>query len=1113
MAGDSRCGPHGAPQSCKVDARGCAFWGTTTGQPALCSANQTCVPENGTCACHDDPRCGWPPAGGDFCPTAGAATHATCLQGADGCFTVAAAVACAGTLVCDIPDPALLVPTGAACGCPPAVGDQTGQTTKLLGTGCSPSQAAAGARVGSALDEAVLICMAVADCTTWQLQVACQTQQLTGGNDPVTSRPACVCKPPSVADQYFVDPEPAMATFMTGQPTGAQFPGACRYRTLTTALAQRGVKEVIATHESSSNVHFKTLRGSPGYANCNAANSCESFPLEIPAGVHLYTSDAGSFNPDHYVIDVDATSGKGYALRLGDGVSLEGYTIDASGTEPTGVNAGTNVVAVIVSPITGGWSGRPAVAPVSAYLDQVLILAGARAPAGGAHGQTALLIQGQAAWTADFLSIVGGASTARGLVIDHATDPVAGTTASLVARHLNVSVRGGTGQVGIELGTGGADNGVAGVAGPANADAGNALTVTNEPGLDGPDAFTPHEVNVGSVGVGVHVFNGTATVTGLDITGGPLGFFGYRIDRTRGPGAEGVTIRRGSISAAGTSSGGIGILAMGGWTSVDGAHISAADGWYGVSVRQSPGTATLAGDVTLTGTREAPTVLDVISPLGTAAAAAGIEVGLGDEHEVIDPAAPAADALLPHLTIADHTHVTHYVDGIVVNNGHVVASGDDIVVGANLRDGLQIFSSLALSGTDPNDAAARVSITGASFAGNGRSGVLIRDVVPVVLERVQVIGNGTPLAGSALPSFPDGTGGIDIQRSALGARGAGFPVDIIGSAVSGNTGCGITLSGGDDTLVNRINASGGVRVCGLGTGFDIDGGGRRPGAAPGPIVGQRLGEATSERPIPVGIFGGRTNVGGKVSAFIKDTRVQNNTGVGIYVTEARDHDPALLDDDVTDVSLQGNVVTGNLVVVPPTGIEPVAGGIYFAASNPTATDEAQARPLEVSDLGCEDPQEVSTEHAVCTRIRMSSFLGNVLACNGRAQLAFGVPQRISTSAVGTSPGGDWDIGSDGTIVGVSLPMRCTAAASPNTLAGYAGTATSLGLAIPTAATAASGASLLHVSAYGVRWNAGTIIAGSDFAGALTTAPQGNGDATTWGVCPDVLATVCPVALP
>ena len=1125
--GQFRCNS-GAPQSCQIDPMtGCAFWGMTPGQPEMCGTNQVCDAPTGTCKCNNDPACGNPPMAGDFCPTEGGATHSTCVADANGCYTVTAGAACAPGTTCQTASTGTIVTAGAACGCTPALSDESGATVALNGTGCTMAQAAAGDRRGSKADDAVLTCKATGagGCYTWQITTSCASQQLTGGTDPVTSLPACVCKKPAVDGQYFVDPDPEMSTFMTGQPTGAQFPAACRFRTLTTAFNQTmpKVTEVIAQHTTSSNVHFKTKAGSPGVSNCNAPNSCEIFPMDIPSGVHVYTSDQGSFNPQHYVIDVDATTTAGYAVRLGDKAVLEGYTVDASGTNGSGVNAGTGVIAVIASPITGGWTSTPAVAPITGRLNQVQILAkvagtGSNAPA-SATNQTALLVQGQSAWQADYLSIVGGAGTGRGIVLDHATDPVAATTASLVATHLNVNLTGGTRQIDVELGTNGVSNGVNSTAGSVAADAGNILTVTNDSagnGIDGANSLTPHNLQVGASGIGVHVFNGTATVTSVDVLPSTTtSFMGYVVEQSNSPAAMGVTVNQGSITGLGTTAGGMGVLANGGLVTVNGTHITGVTGWTGISVQQPATPASTgvmavasAGNVTITGSATVPTLIDVVTPLGNTTATAGIVVGSGTENAIVNVVAPAANTAVPRLTINDNTKVTNYVDGIVVNNGHVVSTGANVMSVANLRDGLQVFSSLALAGTDPNDPLARVLITGASFTGNGRAGVLVRGVVPVALDTVKINGNGTPIANSALPAFPTGTGGVDVQRSQISGN-TGFLVTLQNSSVSGNTGCGITLSGGEG---DEINGVGGTRICGLG-------------------IGTVVGSATGG---PQGVFGGSSAVGGKVSAVLKNNHVQDNTGVGLYVTEARDVDPTITagSDDVTEVSIQNNLVTGNLKVVPSSGQEPVAGGIYFAPSD--ATNAACSGTaciasnlngvLTANDIGCSDIATVANtgsilnpvyvkNHAAtaCTRVRMSSFLGNTVACNGRAQLSFGIPQRTSTSASGASPDGDWDISSDGSIVGVDLTMRCSAAASPNTLAGYSANASNLGLAIPGSDLNAQGQSLIHVGAFGVKWNSGTIIPGADYSAALGASPQGNNDAVSWGICVGGAPTTCPVA--
>ena len=143
---------------------------------------------------------------------------------------------------------------------------------------------------------------------------------------------------------------------------------------------------------------------------------------------------------------------------------------------------------------------------------------------------------------------------------------------------------------------------------------------------------------------------------------------------------------------------------------------------------------------------------------------------------------------------------------------------------------------------------------------------------------------------------------------------------------------------------------------------------------------------------------------------------------------------------------------------------------------------------------------------------MQTFLGNILECNGRAQLAFGIPQRVNGSATGSG----WDISSDGTLVGVMLADRCMAVAKPNTLAGYTGGGNQAnGLAITPGGTTAGGVSVIDVKAFGVIWQSTTLASGTDYSAALAAAPQGNGNAgdpANWGVCPTAAAVTCPVAL-
>jgi hypothetical protein len=491
-----------------LDADGCAFWGTTPAQPETCSANQTCDAATGTCKCNDAPGCGTPPKAGEFCTTAGGATKSTCTQGADGCFTVATS-ACATGLTCATPV-GTVVGANMACGCSAVLADQTGATAKLLGTGCTMAQATAAARTASKADDAILVCKLDGACPTWQLSVACGAQQLTGGIDPVTNMPACVCKPPATAGTYYVDPDPAMSNFMTGAPTGAQFPQACRMRTITTALAQTGVKEVISQHEQSSNVHFLTDVGTPGSVGCDSPNTCEKFPLTIPADVHVFTADVGSFNPAHYVVDIDNTGTSKVAVILSHGASIEGYTFDASGTNTNQSNWGVGTTVIMSTPVSG--AGK------TINLNQVL-LATRSVATDTVNTQIGFLVRGQSQVTASYLSVVGGKGSKTGVLVDHATESAGAKAASLTATHLNINLSGGlANQVGVQVGTNGVANGSGTTAGTVAADANNVVSVTNDANDSAPaGGSAPHNVKVGAGGIGFLVYNGTVTSNVLDV--------------------------------------------------------------------------------------------------------------------------------------------------------------------------------------------------------------------------------------------------------------------------------------------------------------------------------------------------------------------------------------------------------------------------------------------------------------------------------------------------------------------------------------------------------------------------------------------------------------------
>ncbi len=1031
--GAHRCST-GAPQTCAVDAMGCPFWTTTPAQPATCSANQTCDAATGTCVCNDAPGCGTPAKEGDFCTTAGGATKSHCTKGADGCFTVATS-ACTAPLTCAAPV-GTVVTTGDACGCPAVAADQTGATVKLLGTGCTMAQATAAARTASKADDAILVCKLDGACPTWQISVACGAQQLTGGIDPVTSMPACVCKAPATAGTYYVDPDPAMSNFMTGAPTGAQFPQACRFRTLTTALAQAGVKEVISQHEQSSNVHFKTLAGSPGLTGCDSPNTCEKFPLVIPANVHVFTADVGSFNPAHYVVDVDNVGTAHYAVLLSAGSNVEGYTFDASGTNLSGINAGAGVTPVVVTPLSG--------AAANIKLNQVLI-ASRSVPTDTTNSQIGLLVRGQSQVTASFLSVVGGKGSRAGIVVDHATDATASTTANLTATHLNVTLTGGiAGQVGVQVGTNGAANGSGTAAGLVASDAGNVVSITNDANDSVPAGGTaPHKILVSGGGTGILVFNGTVTSNVLDVGStatptAPGTLVGYDVRLSNAPAAMGVNINQGNIMAGGAN-GGVGVSAVGGLVTVNGTHITGIQSgvgtsqpWTGINVAST--SATVAGDVNVTGTAALNTVIDTaVLANANSTSAVGINVGSAGDS--------AAATTLSRLTISDHvtvgatTTTGGYFNGIVVNNGRFVSTGTDVKVQGNWNDGIQLLGKL--NPGNVADPLGQGTITGATVSANRRLGVLVDDTVPAALSNVTVTGNGTPTAGTALTAAAVG-GGIDVVQSQASAQ-AGYLFKLTGSKVTNNKGCGLSLTGG----FSGIGGNAAKRVCGV--------------AAAG--------------------------TGGKVSGDIENNTISGNLYVGLYITEAN---PA--GTDVTEVILQSNTVTGNLTQATSIldALEPIAGGIYFASSNTDGPLAGGTSAMATADVAC-------AASGNCTRVRAEKFLGNVISCNGRHELGYGIPQRQ-----GTNTATAWDIGS--AVGSVDMALACSATAFPNTITGYGGAATGMDLGLAVVSPS------IRVNALGVKWMSAVPAAGVDYSAFLGVAPTGNNDAASFVFCPAVAMT-------
>jgi len=196
-----------------------------------------------------------------------------------------------------------------------------------VGKGCAA--AGAGASVADVTDDAVLDCEMVGTCLLWKVSLDCASQHLTAAT--VQGANVCVCKAAPV-DTVYVDPAPASSSLLTGAPTGAAQPPACRLTTLGAAFdrvaATPAVTRIVVQHDdftTTTTVHL----GASG-------------TLAVPPGVHLVGGDASAPTPSRYTIDLAGTTSPGPAVTLDDGASIAGFTLDASGA-PGSASAGTNI--------------------------------------------------------------------------------------------------------------------------------------------------------------------------------------------------------------------------------------------------------------------------------------------------------------------------------------------------------------------------------------------------------------------------------------------------------------------------------------------------------------------------------------------------------------------------------------------------------------------------------------------------------------------------------------------------------------------------------------------------------------------------------------------------
>ncbi len=251
-----------------------------------CPAHQACAVEGGAAGCACQPTaCG--AATPTVCGPSGEVV--TCARDATppGCWYEASSAPCA--------DPAQACTRSggaAACACPTA-------------NACSVE----GALTCAATGQGVLRCQPAAagsTCLTWQGVTDCATGGL------VCSAGACAC-PPNPGPVFLADAVGGSPASATPSPTGVANPPACRFATLTDALAAAGAGGTVRATGWSAAV--------PG----GVVRFTEPGAVSVPAGTTVTTDDPTP-DPDHYAVVTAAALG-GPFVALGPGASFSGLEV------------------------------------------------------------------------------------------------------------------------------------------------------------------------------------------------------------------------------------------------------------------------------------------------------------------------------------------------------------------------------------------------------------------------------------------------------------------------------------------------------------------------------------------------------------------------------------------------------------------------------------------------------------------------------------------------------------------------------------------------------------------------------------------------------------------
>ncbi len=273
---------------CKTDQNGLddERCDTTAGRCVRCQPEASCPAQDLTCA--------------------DGVTVRTCLTNHGGCRYLASLDTCATPFVCQDPG------TAASCVCPPGGPN--------AGDGCATaSQTACDATSN------VLTCAQVGTCLVWTAaSPSCAAQGLVCGAKGGPA--ACTC-PAYGGSDFYADSSQGSSAAAPPYATGAPSPAVCRFKTLAQALAKAG------SVTPPASVRATGWTSGPPMAFSKAGG--ETFPLVVPNGVTLRTSDTVQA-PANYVISIDdaaALSG----VELHDGATLSGLLVQSTAATGAGV--------------------------------------------------------------------------------------------------------------------------------------------------------------------------------------------------------------------------------------------------------------------------------------------------------------------------------------------------------------------------------------------------------------------------------------------------------------------------------------------------------------------------------------------------------------------------------------------------------------------------------------------------------------------------------------------------------------------------------------------------------------------------------------------------------